>query len=157
MALADDISADLVHRSRSLDRLCGEALHHRHPGAAFLVATVVGEESPLARAMRRLPNGSIAPLTGTTLGVADASARERDTTTELANRPAPAGRLRLQDLFDAVLYAGPVARELGPSGRTYREDPEYVREIRRRITILSAFDRVDIWSEDLDRMLQDAR
>ena len=132
----------------------GEALHNRHPGAAFLVATVVGDRSPLARAVRHMPNGSIVPITGTTLGVADASVRERDTTAELASMPAATGKLRLQDLFDAVLYAGPVARDLGPSGRTYREDPEYEREIRRRIRILNAFYRVDAWSEDLDRLLQ---
>ena len=132
----------------------GEALHHRHPGAAFLVATVVGDRSPLARAVRHWPNGSMASIAGTTLGAADASVRERDTTTQLAIVPAAEGKRRLQDLFDAVLYAGPVAREVGPSGLTYREEPEYEREIRRRIRILSAFYRVDIWSEDLDRLIQ---
>ena len=135
----------------------GEALHHRHPGAAFLVASVVGDRSRLGRAVRHWPNGSMAPIAGTTLGVADASIRERDTTSTLAIVPAAEGKLRLQDLFDAVLYAGPVARDLGPSGVTYRQEPEYEREIRRRITILSAFYRVDIWSEDLDRLLQGVR
>ena len=135
----------------------GEALHHRHPGVAFLVATVVGDRSVLSRAVRQWPNGSMAPIAGTALGVADASIRERDTTSEVAIRPAASGKLRLQDLFDAVLYAGPVPRDLRPSGVIYRQEPEYEREIRRRIKILSAFFRVDIWSEDLDRLLQEAR
>jgi len=37
---------------------------------------------------------------------------------------------------------------------TYRRDPEYEREIRRRIQILRVFYGVDIWSEDLDRLLR---
>ena len=51
----------------------------------------------------------------------------------------------------------PRATELGPSGVTYREESAYEREIRRRIRILSAFYRVDIWSEDLDRLVQGPR
>ena len=132
----------------------GEALHRRHPGAAFLVATVSGDGSRLARAIRRWPNGSMATIAGIPLGLAAASVRARDTTSESALTPAPPGQLRLQDLFDAVLYAGPTVETLEPPGAVYRGEPDYEREIRRRIQILRAFYGVDIWSEDLDRFIR---
>jgi hypothetical protein len=135
----------------------GEALHGRHPGAAFLVGTIAGDRSRLARAVRHWPNGSMARIAGTSLGLADASVRHRDTTTSARLPPAAPGKPRLQDLFDAVLYAGPSMVTLEPSGATYIDEPDYEREIRRRIRILSAFYRVDIWSEDLDRLLRAAR
>jgi hypothetical protein len=43
---------------------------------------------------------------------------------------------------------------LEPPGAVYRREPEHEREIRRRIEILRAFYGVDIWSEDLDRLLR---
>ena len=132
----------------------GEALHQRHPGAAFLIGTVVGDASKLARAVRHWPNGSMATIGGTPMGLAAASVRGRDTTSESALIAAAPGELRLQDLFDAVLYAGPTVETLEPSGAVYRREPEYEREIRRRIEILRAFYGVDIWSEDLDRLLR---
>jgi hypothetical protein len=132
----------------------GEALHARHPGTVFLIGTVVGESSRLARAVRHWPNGSMARITGTALGLADVAIRRRDTTAASAIPPAPPGSLRLQDLFDALLYAGPVDEDLEPRGATYREEPGYEREIRRRIEILKVFYRVDIWSEDLARFLR---
>jgi hypothetical protein len=134
----------------------GEALHHRHPGAAFLVGTVVGDASSLARAVRHWPNGSMAAIEGIALGLAAASVRERDTTSESALPAAAPGALRLQDLFDAVLYAGPTVETLEPPGGVYRREPAYEREIRRRIEILRSFYGVDIWSEDLDRLLRSA-
>ena len=132
----------------------GEALHHRHPGTAFLVGTVVGDASRLGRAIRHWPNGAMARITGTPLGVAAASIREPDTTSEASLTPAAPAEHRLQDLFDAVLYAGPVFQALEPPGTVYRGEPEYEREIRRRIQILRAFYGVDIWSEDLDRLIR---
>lgn len=132
----------------------GEALHERHPGTAFLIGTVVGERSRLARAIRDWPNGSMARIAGTPVGLADAAIRRRDTTSAVSMPPAGAGTLRMQDLFDAILYAGPVEQRLEPPGATYREDPNYEREIRRRIEVLRVFYRVDIWSEDLDRLLR---
>jgi hypothetical protein len=132
----------------------GEALHERHPGLAFLIGTVVGDASRLAQAIRDWPNGSMARITGMTIGLADASIRRRDTTSASAIPPGGAGSLRLQDLFDAILYAGPVAQRLEPPGATYRQDPGYEREIRRRIEVLKVFYGVDIWSEDLDRLLR---
>ncbi|HEY7406688.1 MAG TPA: hypothetical protein VH638_00345 [Gemmatimonadaceae bacterium] len=132
----------------------GEALHERHPGTAFLVGTVVGERSRLARAIRDWPNGSMARIAGTAVGLADAASRRRDTTSASAMPAAGSDALRMQDLFDAILYAGPVEQRLEPLGATYREDASYEREIRRRIEILRAFYRVDIWSEDLDRLLR---
>jgi hypothetical protein len=132
----------------------GEALHHKHPGTAFLVGTVVGDASRLGRAIRHWPNGSMVQITGTALGLAAASIRERDTTSEGSLTPAAPGAHRLEDLFDAVLYAGPTAQLLGPPGTLYRVEPEYEREIRRRIQILRTFYGVDIWSEDLDRLLR---
>jgi hypothetical protein len=132
----------------------GEALHGRHPGMAFLVATVAGNRSRLARAIRHWPNGSMARIAATPLGLADASVRARDTTASASLSPPAPGSLRLQDLFDAVLYAGPLEATLEPSGATYVNEPDYEREIRRRIRILSAFYRIDIWSEDLDRLLR---
>lgn len=132
----------------------GEALHQRHPGAAFLVATVAGDGSRLARAIRRWPNGSMVTIAGISLGLAAASVRGRDTTSESALTPAAPGELRLQDLFDGVLYAGPTVETLEPPGALYRREPEYEREIRRRIQILRVFYGVDIWSEDLDRLLR---
>ena len=132
----------------------GEALHHRHPDAAFLVGTVVGGASNLGRAIRRWPNGSMATIAGTALGLAAASIRRRDTTADTALAPVAPGQLRLQDLFDAILYAGPSVETLEPPGAVYRREPEYEREIRRRIQILRAFYGVDIWTEDLDRLLR---
>jgi hypothetical protein len=135
----------------------GEALHERHPGVAFLIGTVVGDASRLGRAIRHWPNGSMARIAGTELGLAAASVRERDTTSSTAIPPAAPGSLRLQDVFDAVLYSGPTQELVEPSGVTYRRDPEYEREIRRRIQILRVFYGVDIWSEDLDRLLRTAQ
>jgi hypothetical protein len=132
----------------------GEALHHKHPGTAFLVAAVAGDASRLGRAIRHWPNGSMARITGTPLGLAAASIRARDTTSAGTLAPAAPGEHRLQDLFDAVLYAGPSAQTLEPPGSLYRGEPEYEREIRRRIQILRVFYGVDIWSEDLDRLLR---
>ncbi len=132
----------------------GEALQQRHPGAAFLVGTVVGDGSSLGRAIRDWPNGSMAGIAGTRLGLAAASIRGRDTTTSAALTRAQPDELRLQDLFDALLYAGPTIEALEPPGTLYRREPEYEREIRRRIQILRAFYGVDIWSEDLDRLLR---
>lgn len=132
----------------------GEALHHRHPGTAFLVGTVVGNASRLGRAIRHWPNGAMARITGTSLGLAAASIRERDTTSEASLTPAQPAQHRLQDLFDAVLYAGPTIQALDPPGAVYRREPDYEREIRRRIQILRAFYGADIWSEDLDRLIQ---
>lgn len=138
---------------RPLERLSlGEALHQRHPGAAFLVGTVVGEGSRLGRALRHWPNGSMARIRETPLGLAEAAIRRRDTTASSTITPAAPGALRLQDLFDAILYAGRVDGRLEPAAATYRGDPNYEREIRRRIEILKAFYGVDIWSDDLDRL-----
>ena len=139
-------------REKPLERMSlGEALHARHPGAAFLVATVNGQVSPLARAVRTWPNGSMAPIAGTAIGLADASIRERSTALQTVEPAAP-GNTRLQDLFDAVLHAGPVMQALEPPAVTYRAEPEYEQEIRRRIKILERFYGVDIWTEDLDRL-----
>ena len=96
----------------------------------------------------------MARISGTSLGLAAASIRERDTTSEASLPPAPPAQHRLQDLFDAVLYAGPTIQALDPPGAVYRREPDYEREIRRRIQILRAFYGADIWSEDLDRLIQ---
>ena len=58
----------------------------------------------------------------------------------------------MQDLFDAVLFAGPVTQALEPPAVVYRAEPEYEQEIRRRIKILERFYGVDIWTEDLDSL-----
>jgi hypothetical protein len=143
--------------SKPLERQSlGEALHQRHPGTALLVGTVVGSASRLARAVRHWPNGSMATIAGTSLGLAAAFVRVRDTTSESVLTPAAPGELRLQDLFDAVLHAGQTVETLEPPGAIYRREPEYEREIRRRIEILRAFYGVDIWSDDLDRLLRGA-
>lgn len=99
----------------------------------------------------------MARIAGTELGLAAASLRERDTTSTTAISPAAPGHLRLEDRFDAVLYAGPTQEQAEPSGVAYRRDPEYEREIRRRIQILRAFYGVDIWTEALDRLLRPAQ
>ena len=139
-------------RAKPLERMSlGEALHARHPGVAFLVATVNGQASPLARAVRTWPNGSLASIAGTAIGLADASIRDRGTAVQTVEPAAP-GKTRLQDVFDAVLYAGPVTQALEPPAVTYRAEPEYEQEIRRRIEILARFYGVDIWTEDLDRL-----
>ncbi len=134
----------------------GEALHERHPGVAFLVGTVVGRASRLSRVIAHWPNGSMARITGTTIGLAPASIRARDTTSSVSIAAAGPEELRLQNLFDAILYAGPSAETLDPPGAVYLREPAYEREIRRRIQILRAFYGVDIWSEDLDRFLRGA-
>ncbi len=134
----------------------GEALHERHPGVAFLVGTVVGNASRLSRIAGGWPNGSMARITGTTIGLAPASIRARDTTSSVAIAAAGPGERRLQNLIDALQYARPTAETLGPPGAVYRDEPDYEREIRRRIQILRTFYGVDIWSEDLDRLLRDA-
>ena len=132
----------------------GEALHHKHPGTAFLVGTVAGDASRLGRAIRQWPNGAMARISGTSLGLAAATIRGTDTTSYGPLVPAAPGEHRLQDLFDAVLYAGPSVQTLEPPGALYRGEPDYAREIRRRIQILRAFYGVDIWSEDLDRLIR---
>jgi hypothetical protein len=139
-------------RAKPLERMSlAEGLHARHPGVAFLVGTVAGETSPLARAIRDWPNGSMASIAGTPIGLADASIRERSSELQ-TSEPAAPGKPRLQDLFDAVLYAGPATQTLEPLAVTYRADPEYEQEIRRRIKVLERFYGVDIWTEDLDRL-----
>ena len=141
-------------RAKPLERMSlGEALDARHPGVGFLVATVAGDASPLARTIRTWPNGSMASIAETEIGLADASIRERGSALQKVE-PAGPGKPRLQDLFDAVLYAGPVTQVLEPPPVVYRADPEYEQEIRRRIKILERFYGVDIWTEDLDRLLR---
>jgi hypothetical protein len=144
-------------RAKPLERMSlGEALHTRHAGLAFLVATVVGDASPLARAIQAWPNGSMASIAGTDIGMADASIRERGSALQSVEPAAP-GKPRLQDLFDAVLYGGPVTQALEPPPGVYRAEPEYEEEIRRRIKILERFYGVDIWTEDLDRLRRGPR
>jgi hypothetical protein len=109
------------------------------------------DASPLARAIRDWPNGSIASIVGTAIGLAAASVRQPNTVRRTIEPAAP-GTTRLQDLFDAVLYTGPVAEKLEPPAVVYRSEPEYEQEIRRRIKVLERFYGVDIWTEDLDRL-----
>ena len=130
----------------------GEALHRTHPGAAYLVTTIVGAQSPLARAARSWPRGSIADIRGTALGLADATIRAPARSRRGAIMRAAPHRSRLQDQFDAVLYVGPSDRVVEPDGAVYRNDPAYQQEVRRRIGILSQFYRIDIWTSDLDRL-----
>lgn len=130
----------------------GEALHRGHPGAAYLIATVVGERSPLGRAVRSWPPGSVADIRETKLGLADAAIRETARPQAGETAGAPARRSRLQDQFDAVLYVAPMERIVAPPGEIYRNDPTYEREIRRRIDVLRQFYGIDIWTSDLDSL-----
>ena len=130
----------------------GEALHRGHPGAAYLIATVVGERSPLGRAVKPWPRGSVADIRETSLGLADAAIRARGRPRAGGTARTAAHRSRLQDQFDAVLYVGPTERIVEPPGEIYRNDPAYEREIRRRIKVLSQLYGIDIWTADLDRL-----
>jgi hypothetical protein len=130
----------------------GEALHRAHPGAAYLIATVIDERSPLARAVKTWPRGSIADIRETTVGLADATSRARARARAGEIARAAAHRSRLQDQFDAVLYVAPTERIVEQSGDIYRNEPTYEREIRRRIGVLTQFYGIDIWTADLDRL-----
>ena len=74
----------------------------------------------------------MAPIAGTTLGVGDASIRNGPHL-HACDRAGGRGDASTAGSVRRRAVRGTVARDLGTSGVTYREEPEYEREIRRRI------------------------
>jgi hypothetical protein len=142
----------------------GEALGRKHPGAAYVVHTVVGSVSPELEAVVRnlaAPN-TLIPIAGTSLANKKSSLLfgksitlfrningHRTAVTVNADAMPPLGAV-----IDAILYLGPYSQNIKPEASLYLDEPRYLAEVRRRIVILSQVYGGDFWSDELNAIIK---
>ncbi|HEX9083219.1 MAG TPA: ChaN family lipoprotein [Gemmatimonadaceae bacterium] len=142
----------------------GEALARKHPGAAYVVHTVVGSVSPeLETTVRDLAAANtLIPIAGTSLANKNSSLLfgksitlfrningHRTAITLNADAMPPLGAV-----IDGILYLGPYSHEILPEASLYLDDPQYLAEIRRRIAILTKVYGGDFWSDELNAIIK---
>ena len=140
----------------------GEALARKHPGATYVVHTIVGPVSPeLGTVVRDLAPNTLIPIAATPLAKQNSSLLfgksitlfrningHRTAVTVNADAMPPLGAV-----IDAILYLGPYSQDILPEASFYLDEPQYLAEIRRRIAILSQVYGGDFWSSQLNSIV----
>ncbi|MEP7347661.1 MAG: hypothetical protein ABI877_20495, partial [Gemmatimonadaceae bacterium] len=142
----------------------GDALQQKYPGRSLMIWTVQGGgQSGIADSLRGWRAGTMALVTGTSLGAESSWALFGRSITIFRNRDGKRVPVQLvkgdfpaiDAEVDALLYVGPAGRSVDSAASVYA-DNGYVAELRRRGKILGPVFGIDV-DPTLDSLVRLAR